>query len=515
MQSPSTFNGVSVKRNWISAGGKPKNFAIIFYNNFKLVQCTDGYVLLCVTEGCKNLVNCNFKCKNHNTGKEIYSWCRNDYCLKQPSFGFEHKKPLFCKDHKTLDMFDVVHKKCEFEGCDKLPCFGFVGETPKYCSIHKPDGMIDITHKQCEFPNCTVNAKFGIQGSSGKYCSIHKDEGMINVYSKRCEFYGCNVGAYFGFEGQTVKFCVNHKEEGMVDIKSKRCKFPNCKTHPNFAYEGQMAQYCLEHKLDNMINVNIKSCEFHDCTLCPSYGKLYTGIRLSCREHSILNYYSHDKLNPICQVISCPNPAYFIDPIDPNIYPIRCHIHQYFTDIELIFKSCSNCGDKLYFPSDKKLCMKCGQYRGKKLYHFKETMVKHFFTSNNISFIHNRRISSDGSRYQPDFLIKSKFGYIIVEVDEHQHRDYDKEEEIIRMQIIYDDIQLISLNSQVLFIRFNPDRYNGIKVDIKKRYEYLYNIIKHFINLIEITIPLGQLKLFYNEFNGNPSIEPLCHIIKV
>lgn len=90
--------------------------------------------------------------------------------------------------------------------------------------------------------------------------------------------------------------------------------------------------------------------------------------------------------------------------------------------------------------------MHCGIYRERILHHFKEHMVKYFFQSNNILFIHKKPISASGSKYRPDFLIKSNFGYIIVEVDEHQHKteQYTMEKETFRMCMIYKDIQIIN-----------------------------------------------------------------------
>lgn len=137
-------------------------------------------------------------------------------------------------------------------------------------------------------------------------------------------------------------------------------------------------------------------------------------------------------------------------------------------------------------------------------------MVKYFFESNNISFTHNKPISLKGSIYRPDFSKEVQFGYLI-EVDEHQHktRNYNQCNEIIRIKTRYQDIQLVKPGAQVLFIRFNPDEHDGMQSEIKGRYNYLYTIVMHFIGQSTIGMPLGKIMLYYDEFNGNPIIEPI------
>ncbi|CAH6419078.1 Hypothetical protein HVR_LOCUS271 [uncultured virus] len=61
-------------------------------------------------------------------------------------------------------------------------------------------------------------------------------------------------------------------------------------------------------------------------------------------------------------------------------------------------------------------------------------MMYYFLQSNNISAIHNKPISINGSsKFRPDFLIRSKFGYIIFEVDEFQHKNQGYNNESERM----------------------------------------------------------------------------------
>jgi hypothetical protein len=575
---PAVIDGIIVKRGWKEAGGKPKvkEFIIVHYDGFKYVKCPSGYVLLCVEPSCKNLaISDNFKCLTHNKGEETYTFCRNENCISRSSFGFEDKKPLYCKTHKSANMIDVVSKRCELcelcpsfsfpeeiirrrckthildgmvdksnkkcemcitvatfgfveqsavrckthildgmvnvhskqcEKCDKIPTFGFEGERALRCKTHILDGMVDVRNNKCE--ECNITANFGFEGQKALRCKIHILDGMVNVHSKQCE--KCSIQATFGFKGQEILRCKTHIVEGMVSNHTDLCE--KCSKRSSFGFKGGKATHCKSHMLEKMIDVNNTKCGGVDCIKIPSYGKLYTNKRIHCKEHSLLNHYSRDKLKPVCQVINCQNLAYYVDPVDSNVYPIHCHIHHQSNDIELVNRICPDCDEEIYFPANKEICMNCGEYRIRKINRFKETMVKHFLTSNHIPFIHDRIISQSGSLFRPDFLIWSNFGVIIVEVDERQHKreSYNKDDEINRMCRICDDVQIVKPNSQVLFIRYNPDGYDGKVYSCKERQEYLYVIIMHFINMTSIEIPLAQLKLFYDGFIGNCEIQSLC-----
>jgi len=82
------------------------------------------------------------------------------------------------------------------------------------------------------------------------------------------------------------------------------------------------------------------------------------------------------------------------------------------------------------------------------------------------------------------------------------------------MRAIYHDVQYIALGKKVLFIRYNPDKYDGsCVVDNKKYLEYLLFIINSMKQLSSIGTALEYIKLFYNEFNGNSSIQVFDTII--
>lgn len=296
-----------------------------------------------------------------------------------------------------------------------------------------------------------------------------------------------------------------------TENKNQRsCKIANCIEKAIYGYEGTKFRYCLTHKLDGMVIPNMIYCPQEGCNNYATYGSLYSNTPTHCRSHSDLNEYGENKRNPICSVVDCNNIAHYIDPFDQNVYPIRCFIHRFPTDMELVKRSCPNCQNEVYFPSNNKICMNCGLYRNTRLQKFKENIIKYFLQSNNISVIHNKSISHIGSKHKPDFLIMSIFGYIILEVDEDQHRyGLYVVSEINRMKSIYFNIQSINEGAQVLFVRYNPDKYKGLQQSTKERHSYLYTSLCHLIKLSTIGTELAQIKLYYDKFDGKPQIIPV------
>ncbi len=46
--------------------------------------------------------------------------CIYENCLKQPNYNFNtEKRAIYCAQHKTYGMVDLIHKKCNQEGCSK------------------------------------------------------------------------------------------------------------------------------------------------------------------------------------------------------------------------------------------------------------------------------------------------------------------------------------------------------------------------------------------------------------
>lgn len=453
-------------------------------------------------------------CSKHKSPEMIdvlHKRCIGPGCDRIPSFGIEGGPVQYCSEHRPVNMIDVKHKRCLAPECDIIPSFGVEGERPKYCGLHKLEGMVNVTSKRCLTPGCMILPSFGILGGSIQYCKQHKLAGMINVKERKCLFPQCLIRPCFGFPDGATEYCNRHKQEGMTNIRTKKCIFPECTVQARFAIPGQQAQYCSEHKPEGMINIKDKRCDFVDCMCKPSYSLLFSPVKSHCKEHASLNEYAYPKRNPVCYELRCHNPAVFIAPDDVTIYPVRCHEHKMPTDVELVQRVCPNCEELIHFPINQEHCMNCGEYRELMICSARETAVEYVLQSSNIDFVRDRRVSPNGSRHRPDFLIPTTFGFIIVEVDENQHNKHFQHDEEKRMKTIYHDIQGIAPKKQVLFIRYNPDKYDSeCMIDDKRRLEYLLRVIMSMKHLPSLGVPLGYTKLFYDGFTGIPAIQPLA-----
>jgi hypothetical protein len=130
----------------------------------------------------------------------------------------------------------------------------------------------------------------------------------------------------------------------------------------------------------------------------------------------------------------------------------------------------------------------------------KEIKMKNFLNEMEIKYVHDQIVEQGCSKKRPDFQIKTYWGTIILEVDEHQHnrKTYSCECEITRMKQIYYDVG----EEKMIFIRFNPDTYKSEtkKLSINQRYEYMEKFIQEKINQIP-QYNLSVIYLFYDFFD--------------
>ena len=124
----------------------------------------------------------------------------------------------------------------------------------------------------------------------------------------------------------------------------------------------------------------------------------------------------------------------------------------------------------------------------------KEYKVVNFLKENKIKFIHDKSIGYAYGNYIPDILIDMKTHNVIVEIDENQHKQYDKSCEISRMLYIH-----TAQGVKCVFIRYNPDscRIDGKSKRPKERLDILLKEVKKNMENIpkdEITVYL----LFYD-----------------
>ena len=222
---------------------------------------------------------------------------------------------------------------------------------------------------------------------------------------------------------------------------------------------------CIEYGCNENADYNIKSIK--------------KGIY--CNLHKKDNMCSNKVI--ICKEENCLVAAYFGTKEYPKQY---CSSHKETHMYDYTSKKCSSCN--LYqVRKSPELCAYCNPDRYKKT---KEMKVVDFLNKNNIEFIHNKSVGYLCGNFKPDILIDCNTHFIVVEIDEGQHKQYTKECEFARMSNIY-----LANGLPTVFIRFNPDNfdYNNKRrrTKIETRLETLLKIINEYknknnINYIEL-----------------------------
>ena len=314
-------------------------------------------------------------------------------------------------------MIDVIHKTCVYEGCTTLPNYNFKGEKRGlYCKKHKEDGMIDVIHKTCVYECCTTRPTYNFKGKKrGLYCKKHKEDGMINIVDKTCVYEGCTTLPNYNFKGEKRGlYCNLHKEDYMIDVKHKTCIEKGCKTQVLYGPLFKRRVHCAKHKKNNEFVKN----------------------------------------NPKCDIKGCKNKPFYTR--NGSNYPLSCEEHKYADDINVVEKSCVDCGLEFFIGSETGKCEYClGHFKERVIKRgVKEKVVKDFLLENNFEFTNDKKDKESCLNYRPDFIFDFNTHIVIIEVDEKQHSGYKCECEQTRMINLSQDFGGLP----VVFIRYNPDK---------------------------------------------------------
>ena len=353
--------------------------------------------------------------------------------------------------------------------CKSSASFNIEDEiTPKFCKTHIPPGIIMINVRndiRCnkiinENNRCNLAASYNYYGNLKRlYCNEHKLPNMINIINNKCENQKCNKIAKFNYNGFKIgRFCDKHKLKDMINIFAEKCIYidketnKQCSLQASFNYKGcNKRMYCSIHKLENMINIVNKRC-----------------------------IYINKKTNEQCFVQASFN-------YKDTKTPIYCSIHKLENMININIKMCIQCGDISAKKKNKFLCYDCNPVKTKKQKE-KENAVRDLLIKNEITFIQDKAVKKNGCLKRPDFLIECNKYYLIIEVDEYQHKEYDEEDEKHRMELIKKALEL-----PTKFIRYNPDNKN---FNWKVKRSMLIEKVNEFINKEEL-VNDDPVYLFY------------------
>jgi hypothetical protein len=389
-----------------------------------------------------------------------HSYCTNDDCHTMATYGERSDGiKISCKIHKKYlkDPIVIGGKKCAVHGCGKRPIYGRPGESPTHCSYDKLEGMVDLIHDMCK-SGCGVRATYNFKGMKPGYCINHKSMEMIDVNCIVCKYDGCNIRARYGPPGGRIEKCAYHAGTDMINMDRNRCSTDGCNNLAYYNLIGRKPIKCYDCKDDYMVRQPTKLCTFG--ARCRARAIHGTFKPIYCDRHYDPDF---DKLligSDICYLCGC------VEIVINNICD-RCHAD----------------------PN-----------RATKIIHHKELQVKKFLESKNLSFIHDRILASGCGKERIDIVISANNGNIIaVEVDENQHKHIPTECEKIRMINIKN-----SIGSNIIFIRFNPDKYDTPKARLtgmQSRYNKLYDEIMKFMhNDPDAIVPLRALYLYYDEY---------------
>jgi hypothetical protein len=184
-----------------------------------------------------------------------------------------------------------------------------------------------------------------------------------------------------------------------------------------------------------------------------------------------------------------------------------CEDHHLPDSINLALKPCSSCGiPNILYKNN--LCTSCDPETVKRAVNAKELLVKSWLDSMGFKYNSYNRVSDKGAcnTYRPDFVFDYGTHIVIIEVDEHQHKSYDRSCERIRMLNI---AQGLGIN--VIFIRYNPDAYvdaSGAKRNPhhNKRMEELRRWLEHCLDQAQNPALAGSfidvVYLYYDKFDA-------------
>ena len=240
---------------------------------------------------------------------------------------------------------------------------------------------------------------------------------------------GSGIQPRFNIEGKKKpEFCGKCKKDGMVNVvdKNKKC---GCGSgiQPYFNIEGKKkGEFCGKCKKDGMVNVVSKICGCGS-GIIPCYnieGKKKAEFCGKCKKYGMV-----DVVNKICIQEICP--------VRAN-YKYKGY--------------CAFCFGHL-FPEHPL----SADIRTKS----KEIITTDYIKDNlpEYEFKYDKQLEIGGcdcsNRRRPDAHILINGTMLCIEVDEFQHKRYNKEDEEARINDLY-----MAYSGKWVYIRFNPDNYN-------------------------------------------------------
>ena len=304
---------------------------------------------------------------------------------------------------------------------------------------------------------------------------------------RKCEL--CAKRPTFAMLGERARFCGDHREVEMIDVRNKTCEL--CAKQPSFAMPGERARFCGDHREVGMIDVISRTCEL--CSEKAYYGR--PGWQVArCSEHKR----DGDIRNPNkrCSDVLCKEPALY-----GKTVALRCETHKLPDDANFVERLCRSC-HLTWKLSEDGICSQCDEHALVKL--AKQREIKDVLAAQMPEFPPDcyDRITPGlrrfGDRERPDFFFDRGSYCVILEVDEHGHKDRPEACECTRMVNICQAEQRATY-----FLRYNPDGYqsaDGRKFTKKRRHDLLVRCLRDALTSQPEVSPLAFKRLFFDGF---------------
>ena len=342
---------------------------------------------------------------------------------------------------------------CQVPGCNTIPTFRFFGGMPARCDAH-------LDYKK--WPRITnVPTQFG----------IHKPAG-INVVADWSESAAAALRPPSAT--QSISTSCTEGEVGIRDTKldnvtyktgsgryTRHCTEPGCRNAPLFAVEGaggkatfQLRSHCKVHRVDGMLNVS-KFCVSERCLSAVVRNNDYCTM-------------CYDGFPKCCEEPGCnTNPAFGF----AGGKPTRCATHKADGMVQMRgVKRCEEpgCNTNPAFGFAGGKPTRCATHKADGMIDIvrkvKEQTVVDLIKKNlDQSFaaryppVFDRAVdrTACGSRRRPDVYFDLLTHVLIVEIDEEQHRSYNKMRDNERTMELSKNVG----GRPIVMIRFNPDKY--------------------------------------------------------
>lgn len=418
----------------------------------------------------------------------------------KPTFGLQNTKPTHCKKCKESGMIDVIHKKCIV--CKEvIPSFGLIRGKATHCSSCKTDGLIDVVNPGCK---CGKVSKphYGYSNSIAECCIDCKEPGMIPVYRRFCQICGLK-SARFSVEGQLSTHCTSCRNSGMILTANLARRCIKCRLKLA-AFSGEKTKepvYCASCREYGSQRVVGNFCIYENCCKLASFGFPGT-VPAFCAVHRQNGTIFRPRRN--CAAEDCRDFAVF-----GTGSPLHCEIHKQPEELDLIQKTCNSCG-LISIVTMAGLCSYCDLTNNRPTYMHRQRIINSLLQTTNFSaeLVGVDQLVAENScgRERPDFVWDCSTHFVILEVDENQHKSYPKECEIIRMINIAQSLG----GPPVVFIRYNPDSYRTKKLMYNTRQSFRHKTLITFLKEILRTPPINfteAVYIFYDGWEGLPRRE--------